>query len=172
MWDVFSFTFFHCRSFSPCTWLVAGSISHFVIAATKFPCCPPTKKCLLCFSSLAGSVALFLVEFCWPATYFHFFSVFLLLYIPHLWTWQLSKLNTLANTDTETIFAFRFRLYWLFSCLCFKRRRWLCDFPQNLLIEVFWYAYGEEGRSGGRCTVMWLPNFLGWVVYDIFLPMV
>ena len=40
-----------------------------------------------------------------------------------------SKLNTLDNTDTETISAFRFRLYWLFSCLCFTRRRWLCDFP-------------------------------------------
>ena len=30
-----------------------------------------------------------------------------------------SKLNTLDNMDTETIFAFRFRLYWLFSCFCF-----------------------------------------------------
>ena len=28
------------------------------------------------------------------------------------------------------------------------------------------------GRAGGRCTVTWLPNFLGWVVYHIFLPMV
>ena len=42
---------------------------------------------------------------------------------------NLSKLNTLDNTDTETISAFRFRLYWLFCCLCFTRRRWLCDFP-------------------------------------------
>ena len=28
------------------------------------------------------------------------------------------------------------------------------------------------GRAGGRCTVTWLPNFLGWVDYFIFLPMV
>ena len=28
------------------------------------------------------------------------------------------------------------------------------------------------GRSVGRCTVTWLLNFLGWVVYHIFLPMV
>ena len=27
-------------------------------------------------------------------------------------------------------------------------------------------------RAGGRCTVTWLPNFLGWVGYFIFLPMV
>ena len=37
----------------------------------------------------------------------------------------------LNNTDTETISAFRFRLYWLFCCLCFTRCRWLCDFPQK-----------------------------------------
>ena len=38
----------------------------------------PTKKCLLCFLSLALdlAVALFLVELRWPATYFLFFSVF------------------------------------------------------------------------------------------------
>ena len=42
---------------------------------------------------------------------------------------SLTKLNTLDNTDTETISAFRFRLCWLFCCLCFTRRRWLCEFP-------------------------------------------
>ena len=78
------------------------------------------------YLSLQISVALFLVELRWPAAYFLFFSVFLLLYISK---GNLSKLNTLDNTDTETISAFRFRLYGLFSCLCFTRRRWLCDFP-------------------------------------------
>ena len=39
-------------------------------------------------------------------------------------------------------------------------------------IILHWYACGADGRSGGRCTVTWLPNFLGWVVYYIFLPMV
>ena len=37
-----------------------------------------------------------------------------------------------------------------------------------------WYACGADGRSvgrsGSRCPVTWLPNFLGWVVYHIFLP--
>ena len=28
------------------------------------------------------------------------------------------------------------------------------------------------GRTVGWCTVTWLPNFLGWVDYFIFLPMV
>ena len=35
-----------------------------------------------------------------------------------------------------------------------------------------WYAWVADGRSlgraGGRCTVTWLPNFLGRVVYHIF----
>ena len=36
--EMFLFTFFHYRSFSPCIWLVAASISHFVTAATRFSC--------------------------------------------------------------------------------------------------------------------------------------
>ena len=49
---VFSFTSFHCRSFSPC--VGAASISHFVTAATKFSCCSSNKKLSpLFFSSLA-----------------------------------------------------------------------------------------------------------------------
>ena len=43
-------------------------------------------------------------------------------------------------------------------------------------VILHWYTCSAEGRSlrraGGRCTVTWLPNFLGWVVYFIFLPMV
>ena len=97
--------------------LVAASISHFVTAPTKFSCCSSNKKCILCYIR---------VELRWPAAYFLLFSVFLFLYIPNLWT---STLNTLDIMDKETISAFRFRLYWLFSCLCFTRRRWLCDFP-------------------------------------------
>ena len=79
--------------------LVAASICHFVTAATKFSCCSvPTKNvsfvffvCLSVFFyfSLQISFALFLVEFRWPVAYFLFCSVFLLLYIPNLWTLQL-----------------------------------------------------------------------------------
>ena len=43
------------------------------------------------------------------------------------WHNNWSKLNTLDNTDTETISAFRFRLYRLFSCLYFTGRRWLIN---------------------------------------------
>ena len=41
------------------------------------------------------------------------------------------KLNTIENTDTETISFFRFRLYWLLSFLCFARRGWPYAFPPS-----------------------------------------
>ena len=97
---------------------------------------------------------------------------------------NLSKLNTLDNTETEKISAFRFRLNWLFCCLCFTRRRWLCDFPGKITsscisvaipvdwVILHWYACGADrwslGRAVGRCTVTWLPTFLGRVDHFIF----
>ena len=44
---VFLFTFFQCRSFSPCIG------SHFFTAATKFSCCSSNKKMSPLFLSLA-----------------------------------------------------------------------------------------------------------------------
>ena len=69
--------------------LVAASISPFVTAATKFFCCPSSKNMSPLFFYLSGSKSLspfFLFELRWPAVHFLFFSVFLLLYIPNLWT--------------------------------------------------------------------------------------
>ena len=44
--------------------------------------------------------------------------------------------------------------------------------PQHRLLEILcWHALGTDGRAVGRYTVTW-PNFLGWVVYHIFFPMV
>ena len=43
------------------------------------------------------------------------------------------------------------------------------SFSRSFSCSIFW----SGGRAVGRCTVTWLPNFLGWVVvYHIFLPMV
>ena len=36
-------------------------------------------------------------------------------------------------------------------------------------VILHWYACGADGRSLARCTVTWLPNFLGWVDYHISL---
>ena len=96
---------------------------------------------------------------------------------------NLSQLNTLDNTDTETTSAFCFRLYLLFCCLRFQdaggyaisgennlelhlgyRTCWLRYF--NLV--CLWCGGRSLGRSVGRCTVTWLPDFLGWVDYFIY----
>ena len=87
----------------------------------------PTKKCLLCFfisrSRPPALSPFFSLSFAGLPPTFSFslsFSCSIFQICGHD---NLSKLNTLDNTDTEKISAFRFRLYWLFSCLCFTRRR-------------------------------------------------
>ena len=100
-----------------------------------------TKKCLLCFLSLA-------LDLCgsfsrWasltPRLLSPFLCLFLALYSKFVdMTIKLSKLNTLDNTDTETISASRFRLYWLFSCLLFTRRRVAMRFPAKISSSCIW----------------------------------
>ena len=66
--------------------LVAASISHFVTAATKFSCRSSNKKNVsFVFISRSKSLSpFFSLTFAGlPPT---FFSVFLLLFIPNLWT--------------------------------------------------------------------------------------
>ena len=77
----FLFTFFSIPLIF--SW-VAGSISHFLTAATNSRC--SSNKKMAPYLSLLLSVALFLVELCLPVVYFLFFSVFLFHYIPNLWT--------------------------------------------------------------------------------------
>ena len=83
---VFPFTFFHCRSFSPCI----GGRQHFSFCHRRYKIFmlffQQKNVSFVFYLSLQISVALFLVELRWPAAYFLFFSVFLLLYIPNLWT--------------------------------------------------------------------------------------
>ena len=71
--------------------LVAASISHFLTAAIKSLCCSSTKKCLLCFffSRSRSLSPFFSLSLAGLQRTFYLFSVFFLLYIPNLWTWQL-----------------------------------------------------------------------------------
>ena len=84
------------------------------------------------YLSLQLSVALFPVELRWPAAYFLLFSVFLVLFF-----FCLSLYSKIVNMTINLSLIlwqhgcrnnFRSRLYWLFSCLCFTRRGWVCDF--------------------------------------------
>ena len=69
--------------------LVGASISHFVTAATKFSCCSSKKRMSpLFFISRSNSLSpFFSLSFAGlPPTFSFSLSVFLLLYIPNLWT--------------------------------------------------------------------------------------
>ena len=59
--------------------------------------------------------------------------------------------------------------------ISFQIKPWMAFGLPYLLIELFYIGMPvvrTNGRAGDRCTVTWLPNFLGWVVYNIFLPVV
>ena len=73
----------------------------------------------------------------------------------------------------------KFRLYWLFSCLCFTRREWLCDFRQKnlklpylcvdwVIFTLVYLWWGRMvGRAGGRSRDY--QNFLDAQVTPNFL---
>ena len=89
---------------------------------------------------------------------------------------NLSKLNTLDNKDTETISAFRFRLIDSFVVSALQDAGGYAISRQNNLeshlgYHTCWLSYftliclwcgWTVSQAGGWCTVIWLPNFLGW----------
>ena len=106
---VLSFNFFTTAHFHFA--LVAASISHFVTAATTFSCCSSNQKNCLHRFFISRSKSLSSLSFAGVPPTFSFslsFSCSIFQICGHD---NLSKLNTLDNTDTETISAFRFRLY-------------------------------------------------------------
>ena len=96
----------------------------------------------------------------------------------NIWIYQ--SLKRSSRFDYNNKFLINLFLFWvdfpeLVSCLCFTKRGLPFVFapkhpPQttrNFALVCLWC-----GRSGGQCRVTWLPNFLGWIVYHIFLPIV
>ena len=58
--------------------------------------------------------------------------------------------------------------------ISFQIKPWVAFGFPYLLIELFYIGMPvvrTDGRSLARCTVTWLPNFLGWVDYHISLAM-
>ena len=39
----------------------------------------------------------------------------------------------------------------------------LRNWPESVRLNIGMPVVRTDGRSGGRCTVTWLPNFLGWI---------
>ena len=102
--------------------LVAARISHFLTAATKFSCCFSNKNesSLFFISRSRSLLPFFSLSFAGLPPTFSFSLSF---------SSSIFQIYGHDDTDAETISAFRFRLDWLFSRLCFTRHRWLCDFP-------------------------------------------
>ena len=82
---VFSFIFFHCRSFSPC---IGGRISCFVAAATKLSCCSANKKIypLFFISHFRPLLPFFLLSFAGVPPTFSLSLSFSYSRSPNLWT--------------------------------------------------------------------------------------
>ena len=87
---VFSFTFFSLLLIFTLHWWPLAFLI-LSLPLQNFHVVLPVKNVSFVFyPSLKtfSSVTLFLLELRWPAAYFLFFSVFLLLYIPNLRTWE------------------------------------------------------------------------------------
>ena len=92
---------------------------------------------------------------------------------------NISKLNTLDNLIQKqfSLFVFVFIDSLVVSALqdaggyAISRQY---NLELHLGCHTCWLNYftlcacGADGRSLGRCTVTWLPNFLGWVLYHHF----
>ena len=116
----FSLSSIYCRSFSRC-WPLAFLI--FSPPLQNFNVFLPTKFVSFVFHlQLQLSVRLLLPTFAFSLP----FSIFQICE-----NGKLSKLNTLDNTDIETISAFLFVRLWSAIDSCFTRREWPSDFPPN-----------------------------------------
>ena len=109
------------------------------------------------------------------AAYFLFFSVFLLLYIPNLWTWQFTLAQYFRQHGLRNNFHFPFSSLLTLQLPMFFKTWVAIRFRSKITpcciwvaIPVGWvilhlYACGADGRSLGLFTGSWLPNFLRWV---------
>ena len=141
---VFMFAFiFHCRSFLPC-WPLA-----FLIVSQPL--------WIFTFFFLQNSSLLFLVTRS---------SSFAVIYV---------SVNIKNNAGKDTTLLFFLSKRPSGHVISFQIKTWAAFGLPYLLIELFYigmHVVRTDGRAGGWCTVTWLPNFLGWVVYHILLPMV
>ena len=142
---VFMFAFiFHCRSFSPC-WPLA-----FLIVSQPL--------WIFMFFFLQNSSLLFSIT--------RSFSVI------H------ESVNIKNNVEKDTtLLSFFLSKSPGGHAISFEIKPWLAFGLPFLLIELFYIGMPvvrtdgrTVGRAGVRCTVTWLPNFLGWVVTTFRYP--
>ena len=136
----------------------AASISHFLIATSKFWCCFSNKKCLLCYFFLSLALALCRSFPRWASLAYRLLSPFLRLSLSLFSKFVAVTINlSLILWQHGCRNNFRFRLYWLFSCLCFPRRGWPHEISSQNNLELHlgcWLSYFTLvclccGRTGG-----------------------
>ena len=144
LFPVFMFAFiFHCRSFSPC-WPLA-----FLIFS------PPLW--IFMFFFLRNSSPLFSITRSSSLSFIHV------------------SVNIQKNAGKDTTLL----LFFLAKSpgghvISFQIKPRVALGLPYLLIELFYIGMPvmqTDGRSLARWTVTWLPNFLGWVDYQIFIGM-
>ena len=163
--------------------LVAASISHFVTAATKLSCCSSNKKkCLLCFLSLA----LYLCRpfSLWTSLACRLLSLFLGLSFALYSKINLSLILSITRIQRQLPLSVFVVIDSLVVSSSQDAGSYATSRQNNLDLHLgchtcrlsYFYigmpVVRTDGLAVGRCSVTWLPNFLGWVVYHIFLPMV
>ena len=139
-----------------------ASIFQFLIATSKFSCCFSNKKCLLCFLSLALALCRSFPR--WASLACRLLSPFLCISLSFFFRLSLYSKFVEMTINLSLILwqhgcrnNFRFRLYWLFSCLCFPRRGWPHAISSQNNLELHlgcWLSYFTLvclccGRTGG-----------------------
>ena len=165
---VFSVTFFSTAVHVHLA-LVAASISHFVTTATKLSCCSLALDLCRPLSRWASLG-------CHPLSLFHYIS--LALFSKFL---DMTINLSLILYKTRIQEKFPLSVFVLIDSLSLLHKtRVAMRFPVKITSSYIWVAIPVEWvilhwyacGADGRCTVTWLPNFLRWVVYHIFLPIV
>ena len=166
--------------------LVAVSISHFVTAATKFSCCSSNEEMYVLFfiSRYKSLSPFFSLSFAGLPLTFSFFFLALYSKFVNMTIYLSLILQTTRIEKQFPLSVFVFIDSFVVSALqdaggyAISRQN---NLELHLGCHTCWLSYFTLvclwcGRTvswaGGRCTVTWLPNFLRWVDYFIFLPMV
>ena len=159
MSNVFSFTFFSLPLIFTLHW---WTLAFLILSPPlqSFHVVLPTKKCLLCFSSLWASLACRLLSLflCLSLALYSKFvdmTINLLSLIPY--TPRIQKQSPLS------VFVFIDSLVVSVSPV-FMAKITLVAIPVDwVILYIGMPVVRMDGRPVARCTVTWLPNCLGWV---------
>ena len=119
----------------------------------------PKNVSFVFYLSLSISAAFFLVELRWPIRNFLFFSVFLLLYVPNMWIWQLIQAKYFRQHGYRNNFRFPFSSLLTLRLSLLYKTPVAMRLPAKITLSsiwvavpvdwviLHWYTCGADGRS-------------------------